>query len=195
MTRSIQSRQLSSPLISYFWYNKSNQSSRCFCVVLALKKVHSPKLIKQFCSMKPKHNLLARSQANQGAWLSSPVERNHQTFAGGVFTTNNAKCKQPTMLNANNLLCFLSPAALLPGWKMFSGDIPPPCGSQTTETMVPKILSYPGNLMLAGECRSLVSARGGSITREDVSNSSNSLSDHLERQTRVTISDRPDYTC
>lgn len=95
-------------------------------------------------------------------------------------TTYCAKCWQPAVLNTNNLLCLLSPAAFLAGWKMFLGDIPPPCGSQTTETMVPKILLYPGNRTLAeGECRSLVSARGGSITREDISNSSNRLSERL----------------
>lgn len=35
-----------------------------------------------------------------------------------------------------------------------------PCDSQTTETMVPKILVFPGNLMM-GEYRSLVQVKGG----------------------------------
>lgn len=71
---------------------------------------------------------------------------------------------------------------------MLLGDIQPPCGSQPTETLLPKVLLFPGNLMLGeGECRSLVPTRGGFITREDISNSCNGLSDHLERQDRVTI--------
>lgn len=51
--------------------------------------------------------------------------------------------------------------------------------------MVPKILVFPGNLMLGGEYRSLVQVKEEIVTGEGILNSSNNLSDHLEGQTRV----------